>query len=147
MKKCWFFFTNFDRLSGKYVSHRPMNNFGIDLICYAILLITFWIVINHWKVYTHTYIENSILIFWWDFHGSRNKTPVEIQKKNKPERLFGLQVRCRELDIFKIRIFLRNCLKIFWEFFGFFFWNFWFFLKIFLNFSRGILWEELFLLL
>ena len=25
--------------------------------------------------------------------------------KNKPERVFGLQVRCRELDIFKIRNF------------------------------------------
>ena len=34
MKKC-FFFTNFDRLSGKYVYHRPMNNVGIliDIIC------------------------------------------------------------------------------------------------------------------
>ena len=27
--------------------------------------------------------------------------------------VFGLQVRCRELDIFKIRNFLRNCLKKF----------------------------------
>ena len=36
--------------------------------------------------------------------------------QNKPERVFGLQVRCRELDIFKIRNFLRNGL----EFFGFF---------------------------
>ena len=28
-------------------------------------------------------------------------------------------MRCRELDIFKIRNFLRNCLQIFWEdFFG-----------------------------
>ena len=38
-------------------------------------------------------------------------------KKNKPKRVFGLQVRCRELDVFKI-------LEIFWEidwkFFGFF---------------------------
>ena len=33
---------------------------------------------------------------------------------NKPERVFGLQVRCRELDIFKIRNFLRNCLEIVW---------------------------------
>ena len=38
---------------------------------------------------------------------------------NKPERVFGLIVRCRELDIFKI-------LGIFWAFFGHF---------------LGILWE------
>ena len=41
---------------------------------------------------------------------------------NKPERVFGLQVRCRELDIFKILgIFgelFGNCLENFWEFFG-----------------------------
>ena len=31
---------------------------------------------------------------------------------NKPKGVFGFQVRCRELDIFKIRNFLRNCLEI-----------------------------------
>ena len=36
-----------------------------------------------------------------------------------PERVFGLQVRCRELDIFKIWFFLRNCLQIFWIYSGF----------------------------
>ena len=50
--------------------------------------------------------------------------------QNKPERVFGLQVRCRELDIFKIRNFLRNCLQIFWIYSGFFeeifFWGFFF---------------------
>ena len=35
---------------------------------------------------------------------------------NKPERVFGPQVRCRNLDIFKIKNFLRNCLSIFWLF-------------------------------
>ena len=42
--------------------------------------------------------------------------------KNKPERVFGLQVRCRELDIFKI-------FEIFWIFWGDFFGGF--FLGIF----------------
>ena len=32
---------------------------------------------------------------------------------NKPERVFDLQVRCRELGIFKL---LRNCWEIFWSF-------------------------------
>ena len=46
--------------------------------------------------------------------------------QNKPERVFGLQVRCKELDIFKIleifRIFRGNFLvEFFWGFFrGFF---------------------------
>ena len=39
-------------------------------------------------------------------------TPQEISRLNKPERVFGLQVRCRKLDIFKIR----NFLKLFWIF-------------------------------
>ena len=41
-------------------------------------------------------------------------------RPNKPERVFGLQVRCRELDIVKIRKFLRNCLEIFGFFQDFF---------------------------
>ena len=48
-----------------------------------------------------------------------------VRYKNKPERVFGLQVRCRELDIFKIvGIFCEivwNFLEIvgkFLEFFG-----------------------------
>ena len=77
---------------------------------------------------------------------------------NKPERVFGLQVLCRELDIFKIiecfeffgeffgRIFLGG---FFWkdffggDFFGGIFWNDFlggFFWRIFLG---GILWEVL----
>ena len=37
--------------------------------------------------------------------------------KNKPEKVFGLQVRCKELDIFKVsEIFW----EIFWNFFGLF---------------------------
>ena len=43
---------------------------------------------------------------------------------NKLERVFGLQVRYRELDIVKIRKFLTHCLEIFgffWELFGKFF--------------------------
>ena len=35
--------------------------------------------------------------------------------KNKPERVFDLQVRYRELDILKIR----NFWEIVWKFFGF----------------------------
>ena len=42
-----------------------------------------------------------------------------IHEINKPKRVSGLQVRCRELDIFKIRNFLRNCLEVFWIFSGF----------------------------
>ena len=37
-------------------------------------------------------------------------------KKKKPERVFGLWVRCRELDIFKILEIFR---KIIWNLFGF----------------------------
>ena len=51
-------------------------------------------------------------------------------KEKKPERVFGLQGLCRELDIFKIGNFLRNCFfgffrdffaEIFWIFLGYFF--------------------------
>ena len=42
---------------------------------------------------------------------------MDITWKNKPESVFGLQVWCRKLDIFKIRNFLRNCLEIFWIYF------------------------------
>ena len=44
---------------------------------------------------------------------------IGVFHENKPERVFGLQVRCRELDIYKIRFFLRNCLQIFWIYSGF----------------------------
>ena len=66
--------------------------------------------------------------------------------KNKPERVFGLQVRCRELEFFEI---------LFWNFLDFF-WNFWgsfgiflnflgdFFLKFFRNFSEGFFWRNFF---
>ena len=75
---------------------------------------------------------------------------------NKPERVFDLQVRCRELDIFKL---LRNCWEIFWSFrkflgifqdflekffgrniLGGFFWKD-FFLE---DFFGGIFWEDAF---
>ena len=80
---------------------------------------------------------------------------------NKPERVFGLQVRCRKLDIFKIS---RNCLELFWIFEGIvlvrIFWEE-FLGRIFLgeifemivlggrnfgvrNLLGGIFWEELF---
>ena len=50
---------------------------------------------------------------------------------NKPERVFGLQVRCRELDIFKIIEFFE-----FWgDFFGGIFWK---------DFFGRILWEDFF---
>ena len=57
--------------------------------------------------------------------------------KNKPKRVFGLQVRCRELDIFKIRNFLRNFLDIFGIFEG----NILDFLE---EFFGGIFWEDFF---
>ena len=76
---------------------------------------------------------------------------------NQPERVFGLQVRYKELDIFKI---LQKFWDIFWKFFGFF-WEFFgnflggflggifleeFFGKIFLEefFLRGFFWEDFF---
>ena len=63
-----------------------------------------------------------------------------MREKNKPERVFGLQVRCKELDIFKIRNLLRNCLEIVWIFSRFFGGNFfefsWIFLRIFGFFVR-----------
>ena len=68
-----------------------------------------------------------------------------ISRENKPERVFGLQVRCRELDIFKI-------LEMFWifwgnflvEFFGGFFGGV-FFRRNFLEvFFVGFFWEDFF---
>ena len=44
-------------------------------------------------------------------------------KNNKPERGFGLQVRCRELDIFKIRNSEKSFEISFWIFFEDFFWR------------------------
>ena len=90
---------------------------------------------------------------------------MQRKEENKPERVFGLQVRCMELDIFKILgifwnsgllveffgdflggFFLRNYFggffwriflgDIFWEkFFGRFFWE---------DFFRRIFWEKFF---
>jgi hypothetical protein len=68
-----------------------------------------------------------------------------IFHSNKPERVVGLQVRYRELDIFKIRNFLRNCLKFFWIFSGFFAGIFRIFLGFFgRNFLGGFFWEDFF---
>ena len=52
---------------------------------------------------------------------------IHTAYKNKPERVFGLQVRCRELDIFKI---LEIVWEIVWKFF-------WFFGEIFSRIFRG----------
>ena len=55
-------------------------------------------------------------------------------KKNKPKRVFSLQVRCRESDIFKIfGIFW----EIVWKFFGFLG-------DFFKNYFGGIFWEKFF---
>ena len=54
-------------------------------------------------------------------------------------------MRCRELDIFKIRNFLRNRLEIFWSFSGFFGEFFWNYLGIFFeDFLGEIFWEDFF---
>jgi hypothetical protein len=51
-------------------------------------------------------------------------------------------VRCRELDIFKIRNFLSNCLNIFWIFSGFLEGIFWIFLGFFWeDFLGGFFWR------
>ena len=65
--------------------------------------------------------------------GIGNSIYMLERSKNKPERVFSLQVRCRELDIFKI-------LEIFWEIFWNLFGIFW----IFWNFFGGIFWENFF---
>ena len=54
--------------------------------------------------------------------------------KNKPERVFGLQVRWRELDTFKI---LEKFWEIFWKCFGFL-------RGIFGEFFGRIFWEDFF---
>ena len=59
------------------------------------------------------------------------------QITNKPERVLGLQVRCRELDVFKIRNFLRSCLDFFVNFVGNFL-DSYFFGRIF----GRIFWED-----
>ena len=61
----------------------------------------------------------------------------DVFDRNKPERVFGLQVPCRELDIFKIGNCLRNCLEIFWIFSGNFLDYSW-------GFFGGIFLEEFF---
>ena len=82
---------------------------------------------------------------------------VESVGYNKPERVFGLQVRCRKLDIFK---WFEKLLGIFLEFLGNFgnfsgfFWRnflgemFWekFFGRIFFwkDFLGGFFWEDFF---
>jgi hypothetical protein len=53
----------------------------------------------------------------------RRRKVMSFFIQNKPERVFGLQVRCKELDIFKI--FFGIFLDFFLEFFGIFFWEFW----------------------
>ena len=67
---------------------------------------------------------------------------VVIHLKTSP--VFGLQVRCWELYIFKIRNFLRNCLEIFWIYSGFLRGIFWiFFGRVFWDeFFGRIFWEE-----
>ena len=50
-------------------------------------------------------------------------------------KVFGLQVKCKELDIFKIRNFLRNCLEIFSGFFGGIY-------GFFFDFFGTIFWED-----
>ena len=55
---------------------------------------------------------------------------------NKPERVFGLQVRCRELDIFQ---FLGIFWEIVWNFYGFFEGIFRNFFAIFLEFFWNFL--------
>ena len=61
---------------------------------------------------------------------------------NIPERVFGLQVRYRELDIFKIRNFFEKFFGNFLEFFGIFWGNF---LDCFWrNFLERIFWENFF---
>ena len=78
--------------------------------------------------------------------------------RNKPERVFGLQVQCRGLDTFKILgIFWKlvwnffrflggffvNFLGFFWDFFGNFLWGF--FLRIFFGWILGeIFCEDIF---
>ena len=99
-----------------------------------------------WFIYTITYRISS-----YSFRpGITSSLEYFLQQKfsllgNKPERVFGLQVRCRELDIFKIRNFLRNCLKKFMIFSGFLGGIFWIFLGFFLeDFFGGFFWEEFF---
>ena len=63
------------------------------------------------------------------------------QNLNKPERVFGLQVRCRELDSFKIRNFLRKLCGNFLDFFRDFLEEF---LGFFLDLFGGFFWEDSF---
>ena len=78
-------------------------------------------------------------------------------KINKPEKVFGLQVRCRELDIFKNLGIFEKLFGIFFDFWGNFFGGFFggifreeFFERNILGrffgtiFLRGIFWEEFF---
>ena len=67
--------------------------------------------------------------FYWDQNcrssyliiTKKNNTLQSLEKwiiefcENKPERIFGLQVRCRELDIFKLLGNFLHFLEKFWE--------------------------------
>ena len=66
------------------------------------------------------YFKEQMYITFYCLKKAPKRPNIE---KNKPERVFGLQVQCREMDIFKIRNFLR---KNFWSSSGFFLIFHWF---------------------
>ena len=79
---------------------------------------------------------------FWNFIAFKLRLKVN---KNKPERVFGLQLRCREWDIFKTLGFFCEIVWKFLEIFGnflVFFWNLCF--EIFRGFFWRIFLEEFF---
>ena len=83
------------------------------------MMLWFWIQVNNFEKVSFIYILPKNL-------NKKKLSKCLIGSWNKPERAFASKcdVGNRELDNFKIRNFLRNCLEIFWifsEFWGRFF--------------------------
>ena len=120
--------------------------FLVFLLAHASLRDIYGTFLLYWIV---KFIDSSIRSFVFFLISRTDFCQIFETFLNKPERVFGLQVRCRELDVFKIflRNFLRNCLEFFLDFL----WNFLgIFKRIFLGrifleeFFWRIFWEDFF---
>ena len=80
---------------------------AVHSICHQVFTVVYY---SNW-FWTHCCSSLTLFVIQIAINYS-----LAISIPNKPERVFGLQMRCRELDIFKIR----NSLEILWIFWGFF---------------------------
>ena len=109
---------------------------GICTICHVSIKWSYASTHNSGKIFV-----NDHNLFSCSYFTSLSDCSSVFLQYNKPERIFGLQMRCRELDIFKIR----NFWEIVWKLFGFFGRFFWDFSWIFLGFFWSISFWRIFL--